>query len=187
MHYMNGPWASPVWGYSTAVSFGDWQTPSDYSCIKCCPYAARGLAASLFHQFSPLPFSRFQPLWHIHTHLSMWVMSDNLWSVPQVVQSQTKTNQFRTNVCLSSSTLISFPHWIPDSFSSFTRNCLSILPLPYMLSINIVSTWFNSCQAVLLLQSPSHSPVFSSTPHFFHQSFLLCVCLWNAESFYTSS
>lgn len=107
---------------------------------------ARRLAASLFHHqcffgvffLSFLAFSRFQPPWHTHTHLSMWVMSDNLWSVPQVVQSQTKTHQFWTNICLSSSTLIRFPHlsirFHPLSLLSLAIVCLSFSCLTCCLS-----------------------------------------------------
>lgn len=131
----------PVWGYSNAVRVGDWQTPSDYSCIKCCTYSQRigcfPFPTSVFF-LSFLAFSCFQPPWHTHTDLSMWVMSDNLWSVPQVVQSQTKTHQFWTNVCLSSSTLIRFPHlsirFHPLSLLSLAIVCLSFSCLTCCLS-----------------------------------------------------
>lgn len=58
--------------------------------------------------------------------------------MPQVVQSQTKTHQFWTNVCLSSSTLIRFPHlsirFHPLSLLSLAIVCLSFSCLTCCLS-----------------------------------------------------
>lgn len=118
-----------------------------------------------------------------HTHLSMWVMSDNLWSVPQVVQSQTKTHQLRANVCLSSSTLILFSYlsigFQPLSLPSVTIACLSFSCLTCFLSTLCSLDFIH----VKLLQCPSLSPISSSTPYSFHHSYLLCVCDAKSHTF----
>ncbi len=117
-----------------------------------------------------------------HTHLSMWVMSDNLWSVPQVVQSQTKTHQLRANVCLSSSTLILFSYlsigFQTLSLPSVTIACLSFSCLTCFLSTLCSLDFIH----VKLLQCPSLSLISSSTPYYFHHSYLVCVC--DAKSYY---
>lgn len=126
-----------------------------------------------------LPFSRFQPPWHTHAHSSMWVMSDNLWSVPQVGQSQTKTHQLRTNVCLSSTALILFPYlsvgFQPLSVPSLTIVCLSFSCLTCCLSTLCPLDFIHvklSCSRSAHL-SRSHLP----SLHTFFIILSLCVCV----------